>query len=29
MHKDSCFFLGYITKPKGLKGEVSIKLDTD
>lgn len=29
MHKDKCFFLGYVTKPKGLKGEVSIKLDTD
>lgn len=29
MQKDACFYLGYVTKPKGLKGEVSVKLDTD
>lgn len=29
MRKDDCFLLGYVIKPHGLKGEVSVFLDTD
>ncbi len=29
MRVEDCFQLGYVTKPHGLKGEVSIFLDTD
>ncbi len=29
MRKDDCFLLGYVIKPHGLKGEVSVLLDTD
>ena len=29
MRAEDCFQLGYVTKPHGLKGEVSIFLDTD
>ena len=29
MRLDDCFQLGHVTKPHGLKGEVSIYLDTD
>lgn len=29
MRKDDCFLLGYVIKPHGLKGEVSVLLDVD
>ncbi|MGD1847430.1 MAG: ribosome maturation factor RimM [Salibacteraceae bacterium] len=29
MKRDNCFFLGRISKPHGLKGEVLLKLDVD
>lgn len=29
MNKNDCYFLGYIAKSHGIKGEVSIKLDVD
>lgn len=29
MNKDNCFYLGVITKPQGLKGNVSVYLDVD
>lgn len=29
MNKNDCYFLGYVAKTHGIKGEVSIKLDVD
>ena len=29
MNKEDCYFLGYIAKTHGIKGDVSIKLDVD
>jgi 16S rRNA processing protein RimM len=29
MNKSDCYFLGYISKPHGIKGEVNVKLDVD